>query len=49
MQRQGVPKEAVKCLFTTLQNAIHYMRTAYGDSTLSYGGSSWVKPMHGIG
>jgi hypothetical protein len=49
MQRQGVPKEAVNCLFTTLQNAIHYVQTAYGDSTLGYGGSGWVKPMHGIG
>jgi hypothetical protein len=49
MQRQGVPKEAVNCLFTTLQNAIHYVRTAYGDLTLAYGGSGWVKPMHGIG
>jgi hypothetical protein len=44
-----VPKEAVNCLFTTLQNAIHYVRTAYGDLTLAYGVSGWVKPMHGIG
>ncbi len=49
MQRQGVPKAAVKCLFSTLQDATHYVRTAYGDSTLTYGGPGWIKPMHGIG
>jgi hypothetical protein len=49
MQRQGVPKPAVQCLFTTLQNAIQCIRTAYGDSDISYGGSGWTKPMHGIG
>jgi hypothetical protein len=49
MQRQGVPKTAVKCIFTTLQEAIHHVRTAFGDSDLSYGGSGWIKPLHGIG
>jgi hypothetical protein len=49
MQRQGVPKAAVECLFTTLQEATHCVRTAYGDSTLTYGGPGWVKPIHGIG
>lgn len=49
MQRQGVPKEAVQCLFTTLQEATHCVRTAYGDSALTYGGPGWIKPLHGIG
>jgi hypothetical protein len=49
MQRQGVPKTAVQCLFMTLQEATHCVRTAYGDSDLTYGGPGWVKPMHGIG
>jgi hypothetical protein len=49
MQRQGVPQSAVRCLFTTLQQATHCVRTAFGDSTITYGGPGWVKPMHGIG
>jgi hypothetical protein len=49
MQRQGVPKAAVQCLFTTLQEATHCIRTAYGDSTITYGGPGWIKPLHGNG
>jgi hypothetical protein len=49
MQRQGVPQSAVRCLFTTLQQATHCVRTAFGDSTITYGGPGWVKPMHRIG
>ncbi len=49
MQRQGVPKAAVNYLFTTLQEATHCVRTAYGDSSIAYGGPGWIKPMHGIG
>jgi hypothetical protein len=49
MQRQGVPLRAVQCLFTTLQEAKHSVRTAYGDSNYTYGGSGWIKPLHGIG
>ena len=49
MQRHGVPKVAVDCLFTTLQDAEHKVRTAFGDSSLSYGGNNWVVPIHGIG
>jgi len=49
MQRLGVPTYAVDCLFSTLQNATHQVRTAYGDSDYTYGGSDWDIPMHGIG
>jgi hypothetical protein len=49
MQRMGVPKEAVDCLFSTLQGAIHRVRTGYGDSAGSYGGDAWLIPFHGIG
>jgi hypothetical protein len=49
MQRQGVPKAAVEFLFTTLQQATRCVRTAYGDSSITYGGPGWIKPMHGIG
>jgi hypothetical protein len=49
MQRQGVPQFAIQCLFTTLQEASHCVRTAFGDSTTTYGSPGWLKPMHGIG
>jgi hypothetical protein len=49
MQQNGVPKSAIDCLFSTLQNATHQVRTGYGDSTSYYGGLYWIIPMHGIG
>ncbi len=49
MQRNGVPRSAVDCLFSTLQNAKHQVRTGYGDCSKSYGGDAWITPMHGIG
>jgi hypothetical protein len=49
MQRVGVPKSVIKCLFPTLQNAIHRVRTGYGDSSASYGGDVWLIPIHCIG
>jgi hypothetical protein len=49
MQIAGVPKEAINCLFSMLQNATHQVCTGYGDSTSLYGGPYWLIPMHGIG
>jgi hypothetical protein len=49
MQRVGVPKNIINCLFTTLQDAIHKVRTGFGDSKAHYGGSVWLVPIHGIG
>jgi hypothetical protein len=49
MQRQGVPESAVICLFDTLQNLEHQIRTAYGDSDHYQGGLQWMLPMHGVG
>jgi hypothetical protein len=49
MQRVGVPKSIINCLFTTLQDAMHQVRTGFGDSKESYGGSVWLIPIHGIG
>jgi hypothetical protein len=49
MQRVGVPKSIIQCLFSTLQNAVHKVRTGYGDSSESYGGQVWLLPLHGIG
>jgi hypothetical protein len=49
MQRQGVSKSVVDCLFSTLQDALHQVRTSYGDSVMTYGGPKWLVPLHGIG
>jgi len=49
MQRVGVPKSIINCLFTTLQDAMHQVRTGFGDSKESYGGSVWLVLIHGIG
>jgi len=49
MQRIGVPKAAVDCLFSTLQHDTHQVRTGFWDSTTYYGGSCWLIPLHGIG
>jgi hypothetical protein len=47
MQQQGIPESAVACMFTTLQDLTHSVRTAYGDSDLTCGGTD-VIPMHGV-
>jgi hypothetical protein len=49
MQQVGVPKNIINCLFTTLQEAVHTVRTGFGDSKASYGGKVWLVPIHGIG
>ena len=49
MQRAGVPKNFINCLFTTLQEAVHQVRTGYGDSKKHYGGKVWLVPIHRIG
>jgi len=48
MRRMGVPKVAVDCMFTMLQEAVHRVRTGYGDSDVSYGGKPSGIPMHSI-
>jgi hypothetical protein len=35
-------------MLSTLQAAEHSIRTAYGDSTQSYGGSKWAMPLQGL-
>jgi hypothetical protein len=49
MQRIGVPRNFVNCLFTALQEAVHKVRTGFGDSKDHYGGKVWLVPIHGIG
>jgi hypothetical protein len=47
-QHQGVQEPPLVCMLSTLQNTKHTIRTAYGDSTQSYGGSMWTTPMEGL-
>jgi hypothetical protein len=49
MRRVGVTRNIINCLFTTLQDAIHKVRTGFGDSKAHYGGPVWLVPIHGIG
>jgi hypothetical protein len=39
MQQQNVPASACICVFITLQNLHHTVRTIYGDSKSGYGGT----------
>ena len=48
LRRVGVPLPPIICMFSTLQNLEHCIRTAYGDSKLAYGGILWVVPMQGV-
>ena len=36
--RLGIPAQPMYSMFHTIQEAKHYTRTAYGDSTITYGG-----------
>jgi hypothetical protein len=49
MQHQNVPASACICVFTTLQNLYHTVRTIYWDSKSGYGGTSWAVPYSGFG
>ena len=49
MRRQNVPKSAIICMFSTLQDLEHKIRTAYGDSDITYGGPLWTVPVQGVG
>lgn len=49
MQHMGIPQAVVDCMFSTLQEPAHRVRTGYGDSSSYYGGKVWAIPIHGIG
>eukprot|EP00957_Ditylum_brightwellii_P099433 7574370-Ditylum_brightwellii.AAC.1 len=44
LQQVNTPKAPIQCTFTTLQNMVHTVCTAYGDSIDSYGGDLWAIP-----
>jgi hypothetical protein len=48
LQRQGLQESEVARMFSTLQDLEHHIRTAYGDSTTTFGGDIWVVPMQGV-
>ena len=49
MQRVGLPIGPIICMFTTIQNLHHHIRTIYGDSEVSFGGDLWAVPVQGVG
>jgi len=49
MYQCGTPKPALVCMFTTIQNLQHHIRTLYGDSTMWAGTEIWAVPVVGIG
>jgi hypothetical protein len=49
MQQHNVPASACICVFTTLQNMHHTLRTIYGDSNSDYIGNLWAVPYSGVG
>lgn len=38
----GVPKSRIHAMFSVIQNMIHRIRTAFGDSELTYGGETLI-------
>jgi hypothetical protein len=49
MQRLGVPKQPIQMMFRTIEDLEHFVRTIYGDSEISFGGSGWIYPCQGVG
>jgi hypothetical protein len=49
MPQQNVSTSACICVFITLQNLHHTVRTIYGDSKSGYGGNLWAVPYSGVG
>jgi hypothetical protein len=48
LQGIGLQESEIVCMFSTLQNLEHTIRTAYGDSSKNYGGNLWTIPMQGV-
>lgn len=46
LQRVGVPKEPILYTFTTLQNMVSSVRTAFSDSIKTMGGDLWAVPLN---
>jgi hypothetical protein len=48
MRRMGLSQQAVQSMLEPIMAMTHKVRTAYGDSTESYGGHDWENEPHGI-
>jgi Reverse transcriptase (RNA-dependent DNA polymerase). len=52
LQRLGIAKSEILTMFTSIQYMLHRVRTAFGDSTHTYGGMScdkkWTLPPQGV-
>jgi hypothetical protein len=48
IKHQNIPASACICVFTTLQNLHHTVRTIYGDSKSGYGETLWAVPYYGV-
>jgi hypothetical protein len=48
MQQQNVRASACICVFITLQNLHHTVRTIYGDFKSVYRGILWAVPYYGL-
>jgi hypothetical protein len=49
MKHHNFSASACICVFSTLQNLHHTVRTIYGDSKSGYGGTLWDVPYSGVG
>ena len=50
VERLGIPSEPITSMFKTIESASHITRTAYGDSTATYGGQEHFNaPVMGVG
>jgi hypothetical protein len=49
MRRLGVPKAPTCSMFEAIQRMRHHVRTAFGDSALTFGGRETDTPVHGVG
>ena len=49
MQRVGAPVEPIICMFTSIQNLQHRIRTVFGDSEVGFSGALYVVPIQGVG
>ena len=52
LQQVGLAKEEVLSMFSSIQSMTHRVRTAFGDSTFTYGGTwdkqKWTLPPQGV-
>ena len=48
LRRAGLTKEATTSMLRPIKNLLHRIRTAYGDSAMTYGGYDWERDPSGI-